>query len=68
MVTGVAVENGSSAFLYRAAFLPAGAYTAAFTCDDDDAAADEALTFVGTQDVTVQANLTSTADFTPPTP
>lgn len=68
VVTGVAVENGSTAFSYRAAFLPSGAYSVAFTCDDDDAAADEALTFVGMQDVTVQANLTSTADFAAPAP
>ena len=66
VVAGVAVENGSTAFSYHAAFLPPGAYTVAFTCGDDDPAADDALTFVGAQDVTVQPNLISTADFAAP--
>lgn len=66
VVASVAVENGSTAYAYRAAFLPPGPYTAAFTCDDDDAAADDTLTFVGAQDVTVQANLIGTADFAAP--
>jgi hypothetical protein len=64
----VTVQNGSTAFAYRAAFLPPGPYTVAFTCDDDDAAADDTLTFVGAQDVTVQVNTISTADFAAPTP
>jgi hypothetical protein len=67
VVAGVAVENGSTAYAYRAAFLPPGPYTAAFTCGDDDPAADDTLTFVGTQDVTVQPNLISTVDFAAPT-
>jgi hypothetical protein len=66
VVASVAVENGSTAYAYRAAFLPPGSYTVAFTCDDDDAAADETLIFVGAQDVTVQPNLISTADFAAP--
>lgn len=68
VVASVAVENGSTAYAYRAAFLPPGSYTVAFTCDDDDAAADETLTFVGAQDVTVQPNMISTADFAAPAP
>jgi hypothetical protein len=68
VVADVTVENGSTAFAYRAAFLPPGPYTVAFTCDDDDAAADDTLTFVGAQDVTVQVNTISTADFAAPTP
>jgi hypothetical protein len=67
VVADVAVENGSTAYAYHAAFLPPGPYTVAFTCDDDDASVDETLTFVGTQDVTVQSNLISTADFAAPT-
>jgi hypothetical protein len=66
VVASVPVENGSTAYAYRAAFLPPGAYTAAFTCDDDDASADDTLIFAGTQNVTVQANLISTADFAAP--
>lgn len=68
VVVGVAVENGSTAYAYRAAFLPPGPYTAAFTCDDDDAVADDTLTFAGAQDVTVQSNVLSTADFAVPAP
>ena len=67
VVASVAVQNGSTAYPYRAAFLPAGPYTVAFTCGDDDATADDTLTFTGTQNVTVQTNLISTADFAVPT-
>jgi uncharacterized protein DUF4382 len=67
VVASVAVQNGSTAYPYRAAFLPAGPYTVAFTCGDDDATADDTLTFTGTQNVTVQTNLISTADFAAPT-
>ena len=68
VVADVAIANGSTAFGYRAAFLPPGPYTAAFTCDDDDAALDDTLVFSGTQNVTVQTNLISTADFAAPAP
>ena len=68
VVASVAVQNGSTAYPYRAAFLPPGPYTVAFTCGDDDATADDTLTFTGTQNVTVQTNLISTADFAAPTP
>lgn len=68
VVASVPIVNGSTAYAYRAAFLPPGAYTAAFTCDDDDATADDTLVFTGTQNVTVQANLISTADFTASAP
>jgi hypothetical protein len=67
VVASVAVQNGSTAYPYHAAFLPAGPYTVAFTCGDDDATADDTLTFTGTQNVTVQTNLISTADFAAPT-
>lgn len=66
VVASVTVENGSTAYPYRAAFLPPGPYTVAFTCDDDVAATDETLAFTGTQNVSVQANLISTADFAAP--
>ena len=67
VVASVAIQNGSTAYPYRAAFLPAGPYTVAFTCGDDDATADDTLTFTGMQNVTVQTNLISTADFAVPT-
>lgn len=63
VVANVAVENGSTAYRYRAAFLPPGPYTAAFTCGDDDPDADQTLTFVTPTNATVQANLVSTVNF-----
>lgn len=66
VVAGVDVENGSTAYRYHAAFMPPGAYTVGFTCGDDDPVNDDTLTFLAPQDVTVQANLISTADFAPP--
>lgn len=66
VVAGVTIENGSTSHPYRAAFLPPGPYTVAFTCDDDDAAADEPLVFTGAQNVTVQPNLIAPADFVAP--
>ena len=66
VVASVAIENGSTAYPYHAAFIPPGAYTVAFTCDDDDPASDDELTFVSTQNIDVQANLISTVDFAPP--
>lgn len=68
VVASVAVENGSTAFGYRAAFLPPAAYTVAFTCGDDDPSDDEVLTFLTPKNVTVQANLIGAADFAAPAP
>lgn len=68
VVASVGVENGSTAYRYRAAFLTPGPYTVAFMCGDDDPTNDDTLTFVAPKDVTVQANLISTADFAPPAP
>jgi hypothetical protein len=66
VVAGVEIENGSTAYRYRAAFIPPGAYTVAFTCSDDEPSADDVLTFLTPQNVAVQANLLSTVDFVPP--
>jgi hypothetical protein len=66
VVASVTIANGNTTHPYRAAFLPPGPYTVAFTCDDDDAAADETLVFTGAQSVTVQTNLIATADFAVP--
>jgi Domain of unknown function (DUF4382) len=68
VVAGVTIENGSAAYQYRAAFIPPGDYTVGFTCSDDDPATDDVLTFLTPQNVTVQANLISTVDFTSTTP
>jgi len=66
LVAGVAIQNGATAYAYRAAFVPPGPYTVAFTCSDDDATTDDVLTFLPPRDATVQANLISTVDFTAP--
>jgi Domain of unknown function (DUF4382) len=68
VVAAVAVENGSTAYQYHAAFLPPGDYTVAFTCSDDDPTDDDVLTFVTPQNTTVQQNLISTVNFVPPPP
>lgn len=68
VVTNVDVQHGATAYGYRAAFLPPGSYTVAFTCDDDDPTADETLTFQTPRTVAVQNNLISSASFAPPTP
>jgi hypothetical protein len=66
-VVSVDIPEGSTTGTYRAAFIPAGDYTAAFTCDEDTSA-DETLAFVPPEGVpvTVQNNLISTVDFTVP--
>lgn len=58
-------DETASLYTYRAAFLPAGDYTVALTCQagDDDPAADNPLEFVGTTDVTVTAGEETTHDF-----
>ncbi len=66
VVVPVAVGNGSTDYSYRAAFLPTGAYTVAFSCGDDDPAADDVLVFSEPQNATVQSNLIATVDFEPP--
>lgn len=68
LVAGVAIENGSTSYRYRAAFLPPGPYTVAFTCSDDDPTEDDELTFLEPKLVTVQTNLIASADFAPPAP
>lgn len=64
-VVSVPVENGATSFNYRAAFIAPGEYTVSFTCGDDDAAADDMLSFVTPVNVVVQPNLMSTVDFAP---
>jgi hypothetical protein len=66
-VVSVDIPKGSTTGTYRAAFIPAGSYTAAFTCDEDTSA-DETLAFVPPEGVpvTVQNNLISTVDFAVP--
>lgn len=66
-IVNVTIPSGATEGTYRAAFLPAGTYTAAFTCSDDTDA-DEDLHFVlpAVTPVTVENNLISTVDFVVP--
>ena len=68
VVATVDVQNGSTTYGYKAAFLTPGSYTVAFTCTDDDPTTDDVLTFSAPQTVTVQNNLIASANFAPPTP
>lgn len=63
VVATVNVVNGATQYDYRAAFVPAGTYTVAFTCGDDDPTSDDLLTFSPAQNATVQPNLITTVDF-----
>lgn len=68
-VVEVEIPDGGSTGTYKAAFLPGGSYTAAFTCDDDTSA-DETLAFTPAAGmaVTVQNNLITQGDITVPAP
>jgi Domain of unknown function (DUF4382) len=68
VVASVSIVNGSTAYEYRAAFLPPGTYTVAFSCDNDDPTDDDVLNFISPQNITVQANLIGTANFAPTSP
>ncbi len=68
VVASVNVVNGATQYDYRAAFIPAGSYTVAFTCGDDDPTDDDLLTFSPTQNAMVQPNLITTVDFVAPAP
>jgi len=59
------VRPAGAAFFYRVAFLPAGNYTVAFTCDAaaDDPEQDDATTFPNSKNVSVEENRTASADF-----
>jgi hypothetical protein len=51
------VKADASSGDYRVSFLPAGNYTVAFTCGEDDMDKDDALTFTAKKGAVVQANL-----------
>jgi len=65
-IADVTVDTGSGALVYTAAFLPAGGYTAALTCDlmADDPESDEVNTASGTVIFLDQKNVTVTAGAT----
>lgn len=61
----VKLDDGSGTYRYKAAFLEAGTYTAAFTCDadEDDPAQNDSLGFSGTSNAAVTAKAVTTLDF-----
>jgi len=61
----VAVKLDGGVYKYKAAFLEAGSYTVAYTCQAalDDPAVNDALTFSGTATVAVAAKTTTVHDF-----
>ncbi len=70
LTTATAALNSMSDYAYNVAFLPAGTYTVAFTCDPDDPTVDEdTLTpdpihfTIYPQAVAVTANMTAMANF-----
>jgi hypothetical protein len=72
-VTTATAKLDGSVYRYTAAFLEAGPYTVAYTCEaaaDDPAIdnTDDAVTFTGAADVSVSANATTTHNFEAPPP
>jgi hypothetical protein len=63
----VSLDTASGEWRFRIAFLEAGEYTAAFTCDGalDTPEGEEILVFQGTRNVTVDANSTTAIGFAP---
>lgn len=61
----VSSDDNGVTWTYSVGFLPAGNYTAAFTCDDDDPDLDEVLTFepAGGTAFTLDAGGEATVDF-----
>lgn len=61
----VKLDTGDGTYRYKAAFLEAGSYTVAYTCQAtlDDPAVNDALTFSGTATVTVAARTVTTHNF-----
>lgn len=66
MVVPVEADQDSVFYNYTAAFLPAGDYTIAYSCqDDNNEKNDDAIEFDGEQNVTVVANETTEAETIP---
>ena len=64
-VTTATVKLDAGVYKYKAAFLEAGSYTVAYTCQAalDDPALDDVLVFSGTATVSVTAKTTTVHDF-----
>lgn len=65
MVVPVKPDPESVFFNYTAAFLPAGEYTIAYSCQDDNNEQDDPIEFDGEQNLTVVANETTEAETIP---
>lgn len=63
----VQLDAASGEYRFRASFVEVGAYTASFTCDGDmeTPEGEEPLVFAGNQNLTVNANQTTTISFAP---
>jgi len=63
----VTLDTASGEYRFRVAFLEAGAYTAAFTCDAalDTPEGEETLVFAGTRNVTIAPNESTAITFAP---
>lgn len=61
----VRLDDVTGDYVYTAAFLPAGDYAVAFTCEGqlDDPVAVDTVAFTGTQNVQIDAGETETVDF-----
>lgn len=65
MVVPVELDDESSLYSYKAAFLTAGDYTVAYSCQLDDNEQDDTLEFDGKQTVTVEAGVETEAQTIP---
>ncbi|BES69811.1 hypothetical protein RE428_08290 [Marinobacter nanhaiticus D15-8W] len=68
MAVPVSDDENPGTYTYKAAFLSEGDYTVSYSCQLDDNETDNALTFIGTQNVAVVAGEESTADIDAPAP
>lgn len=65
VVVPVTNEDNESVYSYKAAFLPEGEYTIAYSCQTDDNEEAEPLEFLGRQTVTVEAGIETEAETIP---
>ncbi|MFE8071377.1 DUF4382 domain-containing protein [Marinobacteraceae bacterium S3BR75-40.1] len=59
----VKYNEADGTYSYTASFVTAGDYTVSYSCDVDDVETDEDLSFVGTQNATVNADETTEVNF-----
>lgn len=65
LTSSLLTPDGQGGFTYEIGFLLAGNYTIAVTCQagDDDPETDDAISFQSAADVTIEAGVTTTQDF-----